>query len=310
MFDAPTVLESATGASLLLRHEAAAGPARGIVCLLHGLAEHSGRYGRFAAVLAACGFHVYAHDHRGHGGTRAPDAPPRRFAARNGGKAVLADCETVERHARLAHPGLPLVRFGHSMGGIVAANLMGRDDTPPAGVAIWNADLGSARAARFGRIALRAERALKGSDVSSALFARLTFEAWAKAVPARRSEADWLSHDADIIAAYEADPLCGFRPSVSMADDVLALAIAGSAVPSPGGDVRDLPIHLLGGGADPATANGAAVERFAKRLRAKGWRDVECVTVPGARHETLNEITAYREPAMAALTTWLDRIAP
>ena len=56
-----------------------AGRAR-VVQINHGLAEHAARYARFADFLAARGFHVYAHDHRGHGATKAPDAPLGRFA--------------------------------------------------------------------------------------------------------------------------------------------------------------------------------------------------------------------------------------
>ena len=44
-----------------------ADPARGVVQIAHGLAEHGSRYARFAAALNDAGFHVVASDHRGHG---------------------------------------------------------------------------------------------------------------------------------------------------------------------------------------------------------------------------------------------------
>ena len=62
-------------ATLAFHHEAAEGAPRAILIVCHGLAEHSKRYARFAAAMAARGYHVFAHDHRGHGETTAPDAP-------------------------------------------------------------------------------------------------------------------------------------------------------------------------------------------------------------------------------------------
>ena len=46
---------------------------RALVQITHGIAEHSGRYDRFARFLAAQGFVVYAIDLRGHGHTAGPD---------------------------------------------------------------------------------------------------------------------------------------------------------------------------------------------------------------------------------------------
>ena len=42
---------------------------KAIVQIAHGLAEHSGRYARFAETLTDHGYAVYASDHRGHGRT-------------------------------------------------------------------------------------------------------------------------------------------------------------------------------------------------------------------------------------------------
>ena len=65
------------------------------------------RYARFADFLAARGFHTYAHDHRGHGFTTAPDAPPGRFGTPNGGDEVIADVAAIHGLIRKEHPDLP-----------------------------------------------------------------------------------------------------------------------------------------------------------------------------------------------------------
>ncbi len=309
MFDETFTLDSPTGAALHTYRARARGRARGIVLVLHGLAEHAGRYGRFAGELAQAGFHVLANDHRGHGQTSARDAPLGRFAGREGARKVIADIRAVEALARRDHPGLPLVLFGHSMGGLVALNVAQAEGPRIDGLAAWNCDINPGPALRVARLALAAERMLKGSDVPSAILARATFEAWGRTVSPRRTGFDWLSHDAAAVDAYCADPLCGFRPSVSMMDDVVTLIREGGSKAGLSRLPRAMPLHLLGGRDDPATDGGKAVEALARRLDALGFASVERVLLDGARHETLNESEPVRARGMAALTEWLGRVA-
>ncbi|MFC6489798.1 alpha/beta hydrolase, partial [Nitratireductor sp. GCM10026969] len=74
-FDTATTLKTPTGATLRLYIRHPQGTPRAVVQINHGLAEHAGRYARFADFLAERGFAAYAHDHRGHGHTTAPGAP-------------------------------------------------------------------------------------------------------------------------------------------------------------------------------------------------------------------------------------------
>ena len=71
-------LRSPTGASLATRYQPAEGHARAVLLIEHGLAEHSGRYLDFARFMARRGFHVHAHDHRGHGLTGGAGRPAGR----------------------------------------------------------------------------------------------------------------------------------------------------------------------------------------------------------------------------------------
>lgn len=304
-----SVLDSPTGAALRLYRTRPAAPPRLVLLILHGLAEHGGRYARLMDELAQAGIASYVHDHRGHGSTTAQDAPLRRFASRGGVAKVVRDAQAVRALAEREHPGVPVAMLGHSMGGLVALNVARTFGKGLAGLLIWNSNFDAGASLAAGRLALRAERALKGSDVASAMFARATFEAWAKSIKGPRTDVDWLSHDASAVDRYIADPLCGWTPTVSMADDILEMIGACSRHANLADLPRELPIHCLGGAEDPATRNGAAVERLATRLVEAGSRRVERLVVPGARHETLNELEPMRGLAMAALLDFLNKAA-
>jgi alpha-beta hydrolase superfamily lysophospholipase len=288
----------------------AQGTPRGVLLVQHGLAEHAGRYARFAGEMAAEGLHVYAHDHRGHGSTTAPDAPLKRFARSRGGPKIVADAFAVQDHAEIEHPGLPILVFGHSMGGLVAVNHAAAHGPRLAGLAVWNSHLTLGLEERVAILALKVEKALKGSDVPSALFIRATIDSWSRAIEPRRTPSDWLSHDPVAVDRYIDDPLCGWAPTISMAEDLVALVRSGHHAVRSCALPAALPVHLLGGSADPATEDGRGVERLAAMLQLAGSRNVSLAIVPGARHETLHETEPYRSAGMASLMAWLDRVLP
>ncbi|SMC66129.1 Lysophospholipase, alpha-beta hydrolase superfamily [Fulvimarina manganoxydans] len=304
-------IDTPTGAAVNLHRVGPERP-RGVILLFHGLAEHSARYEAVARVLAEAGLAVYAHDHRGHGSTVAQDAPLRRFARKDGVKKVIADCKAVLDLAVQTHPGLPIFVFGHSMGGLIALNFAERHGRALTGLAVWNCDFRAGMTLKAGRVALAVEKALKGSDVASELFRRAMFEAWGRAIKDRRTPFDWLSHDPQAVEAYRGDPLCGFTPTISMMENIIEMIVEGGSQEAMSRLPKDLPIHLLGGTADPVTEGGKALIWLDGRLRDAGLSDVTLRIVEGARHETLNEIDAYREPALESLTAWLDRclVAP
>ncbi|WP_182084713.1 alpha/beta hydrolase [Aureimonas sp. ME7] len=300
------VLDSPTGAALCVRRWRAMAP-RAVLLIQHGLAEHGARYDRAARELAAQGIETYAHDHRGHGSTTAQDAPLRRFASRDGASKVLRDTHAVRERAEAEHPDTPIFVLGHSLGGTIALIYAERYGAGLGGVLVWNAAIRFGWQERLGTAALRVEKMLKGSDVASQLFARSTFDAWARSVPDRRTQADWLSHDPDVVDAYIRDPLCGWTPTVSMVEDILALLRRAGEPEAIASLPSDLPLHLLGGTQDPATEGGKAVADLGRILSEGGSRHVETRIVEGARHETLNEIEPHRADAMQALIAFIDR---
>jgi alpha-beta hydrolase superfamily lysophospholipase len=305
-FAKPQSLASPTGAALHLYVRKARGKARGVIQVNHGLAEHAARYARFADFMAGHGFHTYAHDHRGHGGTTAPDAPPRMFGAYPAADKVIADVEAVHAHIAEKHPGLPVITFGHSMGGLIAMNHTLRHPRRATGVAVWNANFTAGAAGRVVNAILAWERFRLGSDAASRALPRLTFRAWAKQIPDRRTDFDWLSRDPDEVDKYVADPLCGWDASVEMWSDLFGF-VFNCADDAGFADVpRDRPFNLVGGEKDPATFGGKAVTRLEKRMTRMGFSNLSSRVYADTRHESLNELN--RDLIMEEFAAWAGRV--
>lgn len=306
-FDSQRKVASPTGATLNLHIALPAGPPRGAVQINHGLAEHAGRYARFARFLAARGFAVYAHDHRGHGLTVAPGAPQGSFGPEPAARNVVADVAAVHDLIGTEHPGAPVIVFGHSMGALITLNFVLEHHRRVAGAAAWNGNFSAGLTGRLAQAVLAWERFRLGSDVPSRILPALTFRDWARKVTDGRTAFDWLTRDQREVDAYVADPLCGFDASVGMWKAVFDLIFAGTDDRSFAGIPRGLPFNVAGGAKDPATEFGKATERLAGRLRAMGFSDVVSKVHADTRHETLNELD--RDAVMDEFALWAGRVA-
>ncbi|MBZ9754042.1 alpha/beta hydrolase [Mesorhizobium sp. ESP6-5] len=305
-FSQQRVVRSPTGADLNLFVRQADSSPRAVVQINHGLAEHAGRYDRFAGFLAARGFHVYVHDHRGHGTTRAPDAPLGRFADKDGPAKVIADVDAIRDLIAREQPDLPVILFGHSMGASVALNYLLRHSNRIHAAAIWNGNFSQGLLGQVALGILAWERMRLGSDVPSRLLPKLTFQAWGKAVPDHRTLFDWLSRDEAEVAKYIADPLCGWDASISMWRDVVAMALNGGKDAGFAGIRRDLPVAIVGGEKDPASDYGKGITHLANRMHKMGFSNLVSKVYADTRHESLNEVN--RDIVMDDFANWADAV--
>src|SRR5262245_26753159 len=94
-----------------------AAPARASILIVHGLAEHTGRYETTATDLARAGCGVHASDYRGHGRSEG-----RRVHVDDVSDYV-ADVRAALDEVRRRQPGVPVFVLGHSQGALVTLKL-------------------------------------------------------------------------------------------------------------------------------------------------------------------------------------------
>lgn len=91
-------------------------PARGMVLIVHGLGEHSGRHERLASQLVAAGFCVRSYDQYGHGQSQGP-----RGGMDHAKRFTVDLAHVLNQTISSLSPDMPLILLGHSFGGLVAA---------------------------------------------------------------------------------------------------------------------------------------------------------------------------------------------
>jgi alpha-beta hydrolase superfamily lysophospholipase len=231
------------------RWDAEVPPVR-LALIVHGYAEHGGRYGHVAAELTRRGSVAYADDHLGHGRSDGERALISDF------EHVVDDLHTLVGIARDEHPDLPLVLVGHSMGGLLSARFAQRWPDEVAGVAFCGSVIGDWGWAR---------------DVLGE-----------PELPYIPFDPEALSRDPQAGASYAADPLVfhGQYKRGLLEAEVDALDRYAQEV-----DRLTMPVAFLHGTDDPFVP----YERSLEAVRDMPSADLTVHVYEGARHEVLNE---------------------
>ena len=266
---------------------------RAVVQILHGLSEHCGRYARFADELAACGFAVVAHDHRGHDG----ESLAGHFADADGWRKVLDDVAGVHEAAVARWPGVPVVLFGHSMGSYIAQAYVMRQPGSVQALVLSGSTFAPRWRLWLGRLGAAVEAWRHGRRYRSAALNAQAFGSFNRRFEPARTEAE--------VDRYVADPRCGGVPSAGLWLDLLGglldIGRRRSLQRVPAG----LPVLVTGGSDDPVGGR-PGMERLAHRYRETGHERVGVEIFDGARHEMLNETN--REEFVRVVIGWIEDV--
>ena len=278
------------------------GEPRGVIQIVHGVAEYVERYAPLAHYLTERGYVVCGEDHLGHGHTAAGQFG--YFAPRGGWDLVARDIRQLRVLQGERHPGLPYVMLGHSMGSFLTRTYLIRWPGTLDGAVLSGTGQEPAPLVALGRLLAGGLCALRGPEYVSDLVYQLSLGAYNRAFRPNRTTADWLSRDEGAVDANLRDPLCAFRPTVSMFRDMMTGLRFIARRDNLARMDRATPIYFLSGDRDPVGSMGAGVKKVAGMFRAAGCGDVTLKLYPGGRHEMFNEIN--RQEVMDDLLAWIQ----
>jgi len=272
------------------------------VHLLHGMAEHSERYDRFASYLTTLGCVVYAQDHRGHG-MSSKDEELGWFARSHGWDRVVQDTVEISSMIKKEYGDVPLFLFGHSMGSFIARSVIIDHDVLYDGVLICGTGASKGVVGKLGRLIASIRALFNGGKKPDTLLDTLSFGSFAHQFEDRKTDFDWLSKDENQVEAYINDPLCGFICSSRFFVDLLdGIALANNQ--SKARRIRKgLPFLVISGENDPVGDFTKGVKKVARLYTDIGIEDLTVHLVKGGRHEILNE-TNYEE-IYSTIGSWL-----
>ncbi len=247
---------------------------KGVVCLVHGYGEHSGRYPHVIDALNQANFDVFTYDHRGHGLSGGKRGYVPRF------QQFLDDLNLVLEHA-IEHTNnqMPIMLYGHSMGGGIVLNYT---------LTMPLAQQVTAVLASSPWLTLT-----NPPPLIKRIGARLLKYAAPKLTLPTGLDPNGISRDPDVVQAYLDDPLVHDRISPELFLGIHAAGRQTFAL----ADNWYKPLLLSHGDDDPVThfASSVALASQIKKgspLNTSETDTAELKSWPGAFHELHNELNS------------------
>jgi acylglycerol lipase len=246
---------------------------KAVICHVHGLGEHSGRYVHVAQAFTKAGYAMLSFDLRGHG---------RSGGLRGHISSIddyMLDIDSLFEQALARYPGLPMFLYGHSIGAVQVLSYCLRRKPDLKGVIATGPSLHTA--VEYQKIKVIMAKAL------GALFPTVT-------IPSGLKPSD-LSRDQAVVQAYINDPLVHDRASLGFGKSMLE---ANRWVLDHAAEFS-LPLLLIHGKEDRIAFPSSSTE-FAAPLKDK------CTLMlwDGLYHEVHNE--PEKVDVLNAMTIWMD----
>ena len=278
------------------------GTARAVVQIIHGIAEHIGRYEQFAQFLTQRGIVVCADDHMGHGLSVEAGGTYGYFSG--GWMAAVADERALYEEMKRRYPDLPYIMLGHSMGSFLLRTYLYTYPGELTGAIISGTGWQPKAALKAGLALCRLEQLRLGETGCSGLLKELMFGAYNKKFKPNRTPNDWICSDEAVVDAYTNDDLCGFDATVGLTRDMLTGISMNQKPENLRKMDKDLPVLFVSGMQDPVGAMGEGVLRCIDAFKRAGLRNVTIRLYPEGRHEMLNEVN--RTEVYADVLSWLE----
>jgi alpha-beta hydrolase superfamily lysophospholipase len=240
------------------------GEARGVIALVHGIGEHSGRYGYLVQRLRDARFAVAAFDNRGHGRSEGQRGHIDSWAD------YREDVRMFLRYVHASFPSRPVFLYGHSLGALIATDYVIFHPEGIQGLIVSGHPLQPTSAAK--PLLVFAAKILSRYRPRTPLSLGLGDEA--------------LSRDPEVAKAYQDDPLVHRKVTARWGTEALA---AVDRVRERAGEIT-IPLLILHGGADQINS----VEGSKELLTIVSSQDKQLIVYPGGYHEPHNDLDAER----------------
>lgn len=272
---------------------------KGIVCIIHGMQGHSSSYTYLLKALAKNGYIACAQDLQGHGKSAEI---PGYFGESEGFQSILHDLHRMLIQIRRWFPNLPVYLLGHSMGSFIARDYAAQYRGEISGL-ILSGTAGPKLSLQGTLGYLQLQKLLRGGEADGEREGRLLAKYFCRRIRNPESLLDWICTDKEVIRKKVEDPLTvGFTLGAykDLVEELIKVNRSSEIL-----KLKDLPILLVSGGADPVGEYGKGPATMYGILREAGNKDAELHIYPGLRHEVLNE--AVREELIERILQFLEK---
>ncbi len=284
------------------------GNVRGIVQIVHGMAEYVERYENLAEFLTKRGILVTGEDHLGHGKSVSEGGSFGYFCEQDPATVVVRDVHRLKKITEEQYPQVPYIILGHSMGSFIARNYLCRYGSGIGGAVIVGTGMQSAGLIFASKAMAGIQKLFCGSKHVSHFIDKAAFGGYNKRIDSPRTSSDWLSRNTENVDRYIEDELCGFTFTVNGFQTLIELIRRLQKQENLEKVPQNLPILMVSGAEDPVGDYGKGVHKACDSLKRAGVKNITVKLYENDRHELLNEDDA--EVAMEDIWQWICKEIP
>ena len=276
---------------------------KGMLQLVHGMAEHIERYEPYIDFLTSKGYLVYGDNHLGHKGSVTCDEDLGYFADRDGWKYLIEDEVQLTQIMKEKYPDLPVYLYGHSMGSFITRLYMVQYAALIDGVII-SGTAGKNRGVPVLISLTKFLSKMRGIRYRSNLVNQLMFGPFNSKYKEVHTGFDWLTQDAEIVHQYVEDPYGGFTFTYGGFYDLQMLLQQVTADTWYNKIPVQLPMLIISGEQDPVGNWGKGIKEIDQKIKQLSCQDYEMRLFPNMRHEIHNELE--KQQVWDYVVSWLD----
>ncbi len=280
-------------------------PAKGVVQLVHGMIDYTGRYKELADFLTANGYIFAGHHHLGHGRTAASHDDLGFIAERDGDKLLVEDVRLMNKYLKDVFPTLPIYLLGHSMGSFISRMYAVKYPETIDGFIIHGTG-GANPLVGAGKALAGLIKLMRGPRSRSSLITGMAFGSYNKRYPAEEGHNAWLTRDGETVKDRDTNEFTSFEFTVSAYIDLFNLLSGCNSKKWYKNYPKKLPTLIMSGTMDPVGNYGKGPEEVYKALIKEGALKLEMNLYDGARHELFNETN--RQEVFEDILEWLSGV--
>ncbi len=261
---------------------------KGIIQIIHGMAEHVKRYNEFAEYFTEKGFLVCGIDHLGHGETiQLNEGKYGYFAEKEGWVKVVNSNKYISKILKDRHSDLSLFMFGHSMGSIIARYyLIGEkvvDGLIISGIMEYQEILMD-----FVKVLAKLEKAMK-EDKSANVIDNYLLDLIYNRKFDKDSSKNWISSLKEEVENYDKDKNCGFKITNQMYIDMMNGLKTIYNIEKNKEISKDIPLFIMSGQDDPVSNYGKDVKKLFNKYKEANVKDIKYKIYSNIRHEVIRD---------------------
>lgn len=276
---------------------------KGVVQIVHGMAEYMPRYSEFATFLANNGYVVIGCDLYAHGKTCNDLEELGKVTRYDFMMAIIKSVKIVYEEMVLDFYNVPHYLFAHSMGSMVAQRYIEIYPDDFEKVILSGTDYPGFKYSLSKKITKLFTR--KNKVIYSKFIDGLGAGGFNKNFRNEHPKYAWLSRDLRVAEAYENDPYCGKMFPVDYYYSLSKMLVESNKKDNILRINPGILIQIMSGSKDPVGANGQGPKKLNSSYNKYGIAS-RLILYPEARHECINELPGTKNKFFEDVLTFYN----